>query len=98
MAVLAVVCGRDVRLIGLVLLLSMFLAMPSPLASAGELRGVFDLSSPPLIYLLLHVHARSIALCFVEGLRCSFLRVVNQIFEVNCLELLPLFMPPSNRQ
>jgi hypothetical protein len=29
--------GRDVRVIGLVLLLSMFLAMPSPLASAGEL-------------------------------------------------------------
>ncbi|CAM6017223.1 unnamed protein product [Sphagnum balticum] len=36
MAVLAVVCGRDVRLIGLVLLLSMFLAMTSPLASAAR--------------------------------------------------------------
>ncbi len=46
MAVLAVVCGRDVRVIGLVLLLSMFLAMPSPLASAGKLHSVFDLLSP----------------------------------------------------
>ncbi|CAK9206748.1 unnamed protein product [Sphagnum jensenii] len=39
MAVLAVVCGRDLRVIGLVLLLSMFLAMPSPLASAARVDG-----------------------------------------------------------
>ncbi len=98
MAVLAVVCGRDLRVIGLVLLLSMFLAMPSPLASAGELHGVFDLLSPSPSYLSTVACACPID-CFVFRGRFEVqfpARVVNQIFEMNCLELLPLFMPPSN--